>query len=348
MPDDATTTEDPQDGVNRLLGMVVHEVSVVDRAANQRTFLVTKKDPMKPVKKDDSAASPAAPAGDNTAAPEKLAPMQAQVKDQLLAALTSAAEKIVAVANSIKEAETTDQEQQPAVPASVTAQIGEVASMLAGIQSQYGGAPADASTAAAPAKADLAGITENGGASQQGEQKRAAAEIGKALGLLDGVSKAGGDAAMVAKVAEASALLKALHVDITKAGRKMAKERMERFRKAIDLLAGILKELQLQKLGKAAKPAGTAPAATDVVTMKKSDAEQLLASVTELTKAAEEMKTANAALVTDNAALRKRTGAPNSAGAGEGARATVAVDWPMDMNRPIKAKGQGTNFASKK
>lgn len=290
---------------NRLMGMLVHEVSLVDRAANQRKFLLLKRDPMgakAKVTKDDAALTPGegglTPPGDapNAPAPGGELTMQAQVKDQILAAITSAAEKCVTVANMIKDATTSEEAQTPPVPESVTSAIGEVAAMLTAIASQYGGA-ADAGKGAT----DPAASAPPAGAAPTAEtQKRE----------------------MIAKV-----------------GRRMAKERYQRFQKAIDILAGILKELGSDAMKKRAAP--VAVGAGQVV-LEKALAEGLIEDAEKLAKQAATDATEKATLRARVIELEKKVGTPNSGGDAMPARSTpAAVSWPIDMNRPIVPRAQG-------
>lgn len=330
-------------GVHRLLGMVVGEVSLVDRAANKRKFLVVKRDGMATtVQKDQTAAAPAMPGGDNQPAPAKLPAMQAQVKDSLTAALTAACEKLVSLAQSIKEADVTDQQADPAVPSSVTGEIGEIASMLAGISSQYGGtAAAPEGKAATPTKGgDLAGITENGGADQQGEQKRDAAAVTKAHALFTQVFAKGGPGKPITlKADDALVLYKGLEV-VSKAGRKMAKERLDRFRKAMDMLAGILKELASDKVRKAAQPTGLAA----FVKLPATEAAELAEGLEALTKAVTE-RDAKIVQLSEQVTQLRKAAPPSNALTPEGNRpAPRDVQWPVDMNHDPNPKKPHNRF----
>lgn len=296
------------DGIMRLLGMVVQEVSLVDRAANKRKFLIVKRDEtmttQTDVRKDGNSGEPSQP---GSAAPPaaKLPPMQAQVKDSLLAALTSACEKLMSIANGVKEADVSDQASTPAVPDSVTGELGEVASMLQGLQSQYGAAaaaaPSDAGTGAEPAKgAALPGVTDNGGQDQQGAQKAAVEAV-------------------------------------QKAGAKMAKERLDRFRKAIDLLAGVMKELQSQATRKSATPA------PKMIPLAK--VEEVIKAGEEMTALLEKMSGDLKSANNEIAQLKKNVGASNALpGNGESAP-SKKIDWPLDLNQPMKVR-KSADFTS--
>lgn len=349
---DQTDFSDPEEGVNRLFGMVVEEVSLVDRAANKRTFLVVKKDTSMattPTKKDDNASQPAMPGGSTSPAPEKLAPMQAQVKDALLSALTAASEKLVSLAQSVKETEVTDQQASPAVPDSVTAQIGEIASMLAGLSQQFGGGDgagkaAQPGTAATPAKgAALDGVSENGGQDQQGTQKADEETVAKVLQVFK-AHEAGlrGGQEITLKAGEVLLMGKALGI-VHKAGRKMAKERLGRFHKAMDLLAGILKELTTENVKKAA-------GAPSTVVMKAAEAAELFAAVDTMSDALASKDATIGQLRGEVATLKKAVRPGNSSEApGDTTRPTSGdVSWPMDLNHPISPKSSATDFGKPK
>jgi len=344
---ETTDFGEQQPGINRLLGMVVQEVSLVDRAANKRKFLIMKRDPMATanVKKDDTAGAPAMPGGDNQPSAEKLPAMQAQVKDALLAALTAAGEKLVNLATAVREADVSDAQVDPPVAASVTGEIGEIASMLQGLASQYGGAATagdgkaaapPAGAPAAPAKASgLPGVSENGAQDEQGEQKRDAEAVAKALAVLKAHTQG---KPMTLKAEDAATVLKALE-PLEKAGRKMAKERLERFRKAMDLLAGILKELSLDRTRKSAG----APPTT--VTLKADEARALLETSEQLVAELRKRDAELASIKTQLHAVKKAAQPSNSLPA-EGAPAPAPVSWPLDMNRKIAPKSPSTNFGN--
>jgi len=94
-------TEAPgEDRVHRLIDMVVEEVSLVDRAANLRRFLVVKRDPSmaKPAPKKTPKKPPVPPAPGKEAPPPKPAKKAAgevlSVATDALEALTAAVERL--------------------------------------------------------------------------------------------------------------------------------------------------------------------------------------------------------------------------------------------------------------
>ena len=332
--------EEPEGAKARLFGMVVREVSLVDRAANQRTFLVTKRDPM-PGKTnvtkgpeqgtaENAAAAAGTPPGgsspDGAGAPtqggqgaaagtkEKLPPMQPQVKDQLMAALSSIAEEIVDLADQVKAADSDEKATGPAVPESVVTAIGAVSQKLSALLAQYGGQPAgDGKT-----KADLDGVSENGGVTAQGSQKSADE-----------------------KKKDAEEMAKALAAYVAKAGRKMAKERLQRLNAAISSLSQIARELKTEKVR---KNAGAVHVADRAIARELAE---VSATLEELTKSSESIVADNAKLRSELAEMAKRVG-PRNANPTEAPSGTAparGVSWPIDLNNPIRAKSDRTDFA---
>jgi hypothetical protein len=351
-PEEETEEREPK---ARLFGMVTKEVSLVDRAANARTFLMTKRDaPMAgkqvaktktPIAKgpeqgtaESAAANAGAPPGggpDGTGAPTqsgegatkdgdgKLPPMQPQVKDALLQALTSLAEKIVDVGDQVKGADTDDKATGNPVAPSILEALGEVSQGISSLLAQYGG---EGATAPAAAK-DLDGVTENGGVTAQGAQKAA-----------------DDDKEMAEKVA------KLLDAALTKAGRKMAKERLARLTSAISSLSQIARELRTEKNAKTAKVAKSAAAAGSA-----KELEDVLSLVEELGEALSKSNREHASekqgLVAKIATLERTVLGKNSleseAPPGTPTPVEKSVSWPLDMNHPIaRPQTAATDFAA--
>jgi hypothetical protein len=334
-------TEEPEGAKARLFGMVVREVSFVDRPANKRPFLLTKKDrtmakgktavakgPEQGAAEGAAAAAGAAPGGgaDGAGAPtqggtgtdaasskEKLPALQPQVKDALVAALSSLAEKIVDVADQVKGADSDPKAAGPAVPESVLKALGEASQMMTSLIAQYGGQPANAG-----ATKDLEGQSENGGVTSQGAQK-------------------------ATKDPDDEDLEKRLRAVVAKAGRKMAKERLSRLNSAISSLSQIARELKTEKLGKSAGAAVVPPAFAGL----EKELAEITSALEEITKAEESGKTEIAELRVKCADLEKRVGPRNSGEPDGGSTiAPRAVSWPMDMSRPIAPRGPATDFAA--
>lgn len=358
--------EERRPATHRLRRMMVQEVSLVDAAANGRQFLIAKKAaPMNvKVKKETAAAATATVAEEAGAAADtaNVGSMQAQVKEELTSLLADAAEKIIAIATQIDGMPVTDQPATPAVPADVTAQITALAQSLSETSAKFGGGAAVA-------------------ASEEGEQP---APNGDAEKMSDDDEEEATDAekaAVVAATAEVTAkgLDPAKHPDLVaksvgvrlkidgaaiatavrKAGRRMAKERLERLGKAIDLLIGILKELRYDSERKAAANAKAREAKASAT--KKSDTPTFsiedVRGIVEATDAlvAEHGSVVAKATATDAelraaktriAELEKRTGvsmvlAPEAHPKMNGGHASENF-WPADMNdlidRPATAR----------
>ncbi|HEX7842768.1 MAG TPA: hypothetical protein VF469_35085 [Kofleriaceae bacterium] len=139
--------------------------------------------------------------------------------------------------------------------------------------------------------------------------------------LADPAAKADGKKTGAAKGRAAKA-------DVAKAGRRMAKDRLDRFQKALELLSSVLKELTDAK----APADPTAGSAENP--LAKRDASpgmgELVASVRELTRVVKRQE--------DELVRIQKTRATSNAIPVDGGsrRPTVQdVSWPLDMNRPI-------------
>jgi len=168
------------------------------------------------------------------------------------------------------------------------------------------------------------------------------------LGVASRLQKAGANSKAKASVPGAVAheleAIGKLLADVTerlpvaKAGRRMAKDRLDRFQKALSLLSDVLKELTHAQ--QAADPAG---GGSDNKAQKRTDVPSmgtLVASVTELTQL---MKGQQEELTR----LRKMRGTSNAITVdGSRPRAIQDVSWPLDMNRPISRDGvaKATSF----
>lgn len=362
MPEPETLTEDEKP-THRLTRMTVQEVSLVDRAANKRRFLVTKREePMKakPVKKEDAATAAANVADDNASGGDSSAAaggtaMQQQIKEGLTAALSAAAEKIVAIAQEVDAMPVTDQTTEPAVPESVTKQLAEVVAMCSDIASKFGGAvAAGASSGESAANATPAPDPTTTKATDEEkeptDQEKSAVDDAEKETAEKGLN-AEANADLVAKsvaarlglaLPAAQSLVK--RVQLAKVGRRMAKQRLETFMKALDMLLGIAKELRYDAEKSAAAAAAARKATAGAV--EKSAAPDM-ALVDELVKSAESMveiaKAKDAEIVSVRAELAKaneRIASLEKVTAGSnvlpvdggGSRPNGGVYWPLDLN----------------
>jgi hypothetical protein len=135
------TKEDDDKEPHRLVDMIVQEVSIVDRPANQRRFLIVKRrTPMEGaqvVQKDD---------GTLTAKQEGDIP--APVKESVLTTVTAAVERLLSVAEALRSAPTTDAQVDQPLPDNLAGTVADVARELAGVGERY---PSPASKAVAKA-----------------------------------------------------------------------------------------------------------------------------------------------------------------------------------------------------
>lgn len=246
--------------------MLTEAVGIVDRAANDETFLVVKRanmgkaaqqaDKTKTAKDavgdadataattdggaaDGSTAS-AAPAGgaEMAKAPLKL---PAAAKESMLSGLSGALEKLSAVADMVNTAEVGD---AAAVPPEIGQALGDVAAILTGLagSGDAGGDMKAAGDAAGVEKAELDDYTAMHvtleavrcrlwGAMDliKSDPAKAVAELQAAATMLQSASTM-----VTAKSAKS----------IAKAGRKMSKGRLSLFKQAFDIMATLLKELE--------------------------------------------------------------------------------------------------------
>lgn len=346
---EARTRDDQDEGLHRLRDMVVEEVSLVDRAANKRRFLIVKRsDDMPDDDKDGTELKPdgrggltaggvekakkkpgARAAGDEPMDEEKRKkPAEGEeaekarrraageeddetekarrpkddedetekakhpegddedeededekkkkarkaehlaipkpVKEAVLRALTEALERLMSVANQVKEAHESDEQMDAPLPDEVGAEVRAVAEVLRGVGERY---PSPTAKGA-----------------------------------------------------------------VAKGGARMAKDRLDRFQNAMTLLAGILKELTDPK-----EPAPTAGAAEAGVRKRDGSAvppaspglAELVAGIGELTRVVKRQEE-------ELSRIRQARGVSNAIPV-DGARrqAPEDVSWPFDMNRPI-------------
>lgn len=316
----AASKDDEADGVHRLRDIVVEEVSLVDRAANKRRFLVVKRSgdmadesnadsDVEKAKKKPAAASevedeekrkkPGADEEDDDA--EKAAKPSDDEEDD--------DEETEKARTPPADEETEDGEKTPkrkqalAMPAAVKdallRSLTEALERLMAIANRVKEA-----TAPEDAEAEAAFPDD------------VASEIAAIAELLASVGKR-----------------KAAKADVAKAGARMAKDRLDRFQKAMALLADILKELTDSKEEPAAPSAGAAEAG-----VKKRDIAAPLAipGLAELVTGIGELTRVVKRQEEELARIRQARGVSNAIPVESARRAEPQeVSWPLDMNRPI-------------
>jgi hypothetical protein len=201
--------------------------------------------------------------------------LPAAAKNAILRVLAQALERLMAVANQVKEADAPDDDTDPNVPDDLAAELEEIGELLEDV----------------------------------GEQ------------LADPAAKAEGKKPRAAKGRAAKG-------DVAKAGRRMAKDRLDRFQKALEQLSAILKELTEAK----ALPEPSAGSAANPLAKRNVPAgvDGLLAELRKLTGVVKQQEARIVQL--------QKTGVTSNAIPVEGGsrgRAVQDVSWPLDMNRPI-------------
>lgn len=206
--------------------------------------------------------------------------LPAAAKNTVLRALAQALERLMAVANQIKEADEPDDETEVNVPDDLTEELEDIGELLEDVGEQLE-EPAEKSRDKKP-------------------------DAAKGLDAVKGRSA---------------------KADVNKAGRRMAKDRLERFQKALELLAAVLKELTDEKPA----PTPSAGAAEKALGKREpADVGGLVASVQELTRVVKQQGAELGRL------QKTRTTSNAIPIEGGGRRRDVQdVSWPLDMNRPI-------------
>lgn len=331
-------------GVHRLSDMLVEEVSLVDRAANRRKFLLVKRDAMGAGAQVTARAdgtytaaggggaapapntNPAAPAAD--AAPrtkasisltdDAKAAMQ-EVLDGAIASLTDALD-LVKGAKKVDPPDPEDPEANDPMEASALLDlVGEALGELE--DAVYATFGLDDEAAPPPPEGDA------GMAPPAGPVTASAPPLAKRLEVLR--------AKRVIAKAEAVRIGRDL---VAKYGVRMKKERLARLQTAIDTLVSIAGEVMSASLGKGRKP--PPPAAADEKDKKKTtkaDAAPPAPDVSQhpaFVSLQKELKTATEKL----SAIEKSVGRSNAAPLNGGGRTAPEVSWPLDMNEePLDA-----------
>lgn len=332
----AASKDDEADSVHRLRDIVVEEVSLVDRAANKRRFLVVKRsadmadENASTELKPDGRGGLTARGGDVEKAKKK--PAAPDMADE---------EKRKKPGADDEEAGDAEKAKQPAEDDEEGDDDTEKARKPADDEEPDDAAKTprrkQALTLPTPVKeAMLRSLTEAlerlmsvanrvKEASETDERLDApvpdevGAEVAAIAELLSGIGESYPSPKSKAAVA--------------KAGARMAKDRLDRFQKAMTLLAEILKELTESREAPVAPSAGAAEAG-----VKKRDAAappaipglaELVAGIGELTRVVKRQEE-------ELARMRQARGVSNAIPVESARRAEPQdVSWPLDMNRPI-------------
>lgn len=347
---DTTKTEE-EDRIFRLHDMLVQEVSLVDRAANQRKFLLLKREEssmpapteLTPdgnggfvsvetgVAKDEVTPEADAQAGgdgdgeqtkdgEGDASVSKIE-IDATVKQDVLRMLTEALESLMAIGQAVNEAD--EGGPEGALPVELVDGLKSVGGLLGGIAERYTGEVSEESSE------DDAG---DGAPAAESEEQVAARDNEATEKGEDDVLKALAHAANVLKP-----------VQTAKAGRKMSKTRLDKLRETVralnELLADVDPEPAEQATAKGPgkkKPMGTK--ADDGSTKKDAPAE--VSKIAELQKSLDSLQATVKKDRATIARLEKNVGLPNSLPVESGGTAAPTgsgkVSWPMDMNAPVE------------
>lgn len=319
----AASSEDGADGVHRLRDIVVEEVSLVDRAANQRRFLVVKRSaemadentatadtkPDTPNAIEKAKKKPAEAAGAGTVDEEKA--KKKPTADQADEATDAEKARGGAKDGSEEDDDEGDpknkqrkQDQLVLAPAVKDALLRVLTDALERLM-------ALANTIKEATEPD----EEGDGGEMPGDMT---AELEAIAEMLSGMNKR-----------------KRAKADVAKAGARMAKDRLDRFQKALSLLADILKELTGTN---DAPPAPTAGAAEGGVTKRDAAAPQpaVVPGLTDLVSGIGELTRVVKRQEEELTRMRQARGVSNAIPVEGGRRAEPQdVSWPLDMNRPI-------------
>jgi len=328
-------TADAKDDVHRLRDIVVEEVSLVDRAANKRRFLVVKRSGEMRDGEGQELDEALDAAGDSESADDDV----------------TKAKKKPAAGTDIQ----TDEEAQKQSASDEELEKGRRATSETGDEGADGEKakePVDgagdkkkerkAKALALPASmkdALLAGLTD---ALERlmaiaNAVKEAAVAEGEGEGAVpDPMSEEmGAISELLSELCDAAPEAKRKAAVVEKAGARMSRDRLDRFQKALSLLADILKELTDLKLQTGEPTAGAAAQKA----IKKQDAATALASVagmTELVTGISELTLVVKRQEEELTRIRQTRGVSNAIQVDGGRRSEPAdVSWPLDMNRPI-------------
>lgn len=311
--------DDEADGVHRLRDIVVEEVSLVDRAANKRRFLV--------VKRSGDMADESNADSDVEKAKKKPA-AASEVEDEEKRKKPGADEEDDDAEKAAKPSDDEDDDEETekarTQPADEETEDGEktpkrkqALAMPAAVKD----ALLRSLTEALERLMAIANRVKEATAPEDAEAEAA---------LPDDVAS---EIAAIAELLASVGKRKAAKADVAKAGARMAKDRLDRFQKAMALLADILKELTDSKEGPAAPSAGAAEAG-----VKKRDiaAPPAIPGLAELVTGIGELTRVVKRQEEELARIRQARGVSNAIPVESARRAEPQeVSWPLDMNRPI-------------
>lgn len=317
-----------QDNVHRLSDIVVEEVSLVDRAANRRKFLVVKRseemsvelqpngkgglttggtaDPTKNEKAHGSCASKTDDKKKKPGAPMAKADfdMPKGAKDPIMGHLEEAQKCIEGVIDMVKKAKEVEPEEGMA-PMPMPEALGN--ELMACMQHLAACEEAWPAPAAPPPPAEGEAPPPPGAEPTPTEMR------------------------MLAKAV------------VEKVGAKMSKERFDRFAQALSVLGSLLNELKPSDAAPAPTTPVAAAAATPAGKTAKTEDEQTTKAIAAIALSVAEIAKAVKTTQGEVASIKKVRGASNAIvveGDGSPSRGDSGeVSWPLDMNRPVTRNG---------
>jgi hypothetical protein len=314
------------DKVTRLVDMLVEEVSLVDRAANRRKFLVVKRsEPMPPGAEVTQQSDGTYTAG-GTPEPTPKADI-ALTKDAqgaLQGVVESALKMVEDALAMVKKAKVVEEPGEQ----DATALVELLATVAGGFEdavTALGGAEVEEASeqpaAAAPAPG-AAPATAPAPASAVAPAPPVTMGLGKRLELL-----------AAQRVVRRAEFEKQMGTVVQKLGARMAKERLARFKNALSILSSLLAELDSAQAAAdlAAEKARPAPAPPPPVTP------DMQAEVAKLTKQVTDLQSELKKQAEEAAAIRAKRDRSNGIPVEKSVNPeSERVSWPLDMNRPFR------------
>lgn len=135
-----------KESVDRLTDIVVEEVSLVDRAANKRRFLLLKRDSemakVQEILQDEKGDLSAAPAADQTGDAvkdhlEKNNSISTTTKTEILQGLSTALEKMIGIVDAVKQIPEGNDDETDQLPAEIAEQLGGTIELLKNMGSKF-------------------------------------------------------------------------------------------------------------------------------------------------------------------------------------------------------------------
>jgi hypothetical protein len=302
----------PADTIYRLEDMEVDEVSLVDRPANKRPFLV--------VKRSTEMGAELTPDGRGgfTSATPTTPTVKLELPKGMKEGLAKELESLAAMAGEIgklvgkaKEVEVDEGSLQVGLPQELTEKVDELKGLWSSVQ--------DLLKPPAPEKP-----------ASDGEEDAPA---------MPGAAPAPQSPAPTEMMLRDAAL----KTELEKIGRKMSKGRLERFKQALSVLFSIMNELAGEEAAPeqpAGAPQTTEPRGVEDVVARdpaaKQDDDGATAMIVELTKTVQSLAAQNAQQEQRIATLGKTRRAGNAVAVDSTPQErTEAMSWPLDMNNPV-------------